>query len=55
MVVTNELFSDGVRYDPETAAYLELLAGLNRAIAAKADQVYEVVCGIPVAWKEAKT
>ena len=54
VVVTNELFSDGVRYDPETAAYLELLASLNRAIAAKADQVYEVVCGIPVAWKEAK-
>ena len=55
VVVTNELFSDGVRYDPETAAYLELLASLNRAIAAQADQVYEVVCGIPVAWKEAKT
>lgn len=55
VVVTNELFSDGMRYDPETAAYLELLAGLNRAIAAQADQVYEVVCGIPVAWKEAKT
>ena len=55
VVVTNELFSDGVRYDPETAAYLELLADLNRAIAAQADQVYEVVCGIPVAWKEAKT
>ena len=54
VVVTNELFSDGVRYDPETAAYLELLADLNRAIAARSDQVYEVVCGIPVAWKEAK-
>ena len=54
VVVTNELFSDGVRYDPETAAWLEGLAGLNRAIAARADQVYEVVCGIPVAWKEGK-
>lgn len=52
VVVTNELYSDGVRYDPETAAYLELLAWLNRAIAARADGVYEVVCGIPVAWKE---
>lgn len=52
VVVTNELYSDGVRYDPETAAYLELLARLNRAIAAQADGVYEVVCGIPVAWKE---
>ena len=52
VVVTNELYSDGVRYDPETAAYLDLLARLNRAIAARADGVYEVVCGIPVAWKE---
>lgn len=52
VVVTNELFSDGVRYEPETAAYLELLARLNRAIAARADGVYEVVCGIPVVWKE---
>lgn len=52
VVVTNELYSDGVRYDPETAAYLELLARLNRAIAARAGGVYEVVCGIPVAWKE---
>lgn len=52
VVVTNELYSDGVRYDPETAAYLGLLARLNRAIAAQADGVYEVVCGIPVAWKE---
>ena len=55
VVVTNELFSDGVRYDPETAAYLELLADLNRAIAARADDVYEVVCGIPVTWKEERT
>lgn len=51
VVVTNELCSDGMDYDPATLAWLEGLAGLNRAIAAKADQVYEVVCGIPVAWK----
>ena len=51
VVVTNELFSDGVCYDPETAAYLACLAQLNRVIAAQADRVYEVVCGIPVCWK----
>ena len=50
-VVTNELFSDGMDYDPDTLAYLEVLARLNRAVARRADQVYEVVCGIPVAWK----
>ena len=53
VVVTNELFSDGVVYHRETADYLDCLARLNRAVAARADQVYEVVCGIPVCWKGA--
>ena len=48
---TNELFSDGMDYDPETLAYLDVLARLNRAVARRADRVYEVVCGIPIAWK----
>ncbi len=51
VVVTNELFSDGMDYDPDTLAYLDTLARLNRAVAARAGGVYEVVCGIPVAWK----
>lgn len=51
VVVTNELFSDGVGYDVETAAYLDCLARLNCAIAAEAGQVFEVVCGIPICWK----
>ena len=54
VVVTNELFSDGMDYDPDTLAYLDVLARLNRAVAARADAVYEVVCGIPVAWKGEK-
>ena len=53
VVVTNELFSDGMDYDPETLAYLDVLARLNRAVARRADRVYEVVCGIPIAWKGA--
>ena len=53
VVVTNELFSDGVNYDTETADYLACLARLNRAVAAEAQQVCEVVCGIPVIWKGA--
>lgn len=53
VVVTNELFSDGVTYDKETADYLAALARLNAAVAAEADRVYEVVCGIPVCWKGA--
>ena len=54
VVVTNELFSDGMDYDPDTLAYLDTLARLNRAVAARAGGVYEVVCGIPVAWKGEK-
>ena len=49
VIVTNELFSDGVTYPPETEAYLALLADLNRTLAARAHQVWEVCCGIPLA------
>ena len=51
VIVTNELFSDGAVYDKETADYLACLAGLNCSIAARADRVYEVVCGLPILWK----
>ena len=51
VIVTNELFSDGTVYPAETESYLDILAQLNRAIAAQADQVWEVCCGIPVCLK----
>jgi adenosylcobinamide kinase/adenosylcobinamide-phosphate guanylyltransferase len=51
VIVTNELFSDGIAYPPETARYLELLAQLNRSLAEEAQQVIEVVAGIPIWWK----
>ena len=54
IIVTNELFGDGVDYDPGTARYLEVLAQVNRAVAARADRVVEVVCGLPVCWKGAR-
>jgi len=47
VVVTNEVFSDGVEYDPYTRRYLQLLGNLNCRLAARADEVIEVVCGIP--------
>lgn len=46
VVVTDEIFSDGVDYPPETAQYIRDLAALNCALAARADAVYESVCGI---------
>ena len=54
VVVANELFSDGIEYDAETARFLEAQGRLNRAACERADQVYEVVCGIPICWKGEK-
>ncbi len=48
VVVGNDLFSDGVDYDAQTEAFLAALAALHRELAARAGQVYEVVCGIPI-------
>ncbi|MCD8134262.1 MAG: bifunctional adenosylcobinamide kinase/adenosylcobinamide-phosphate guanylyltransferase [Clostridiales bacterium] len=48
IVVTSQVFSDGVTYTPETELYRQCLARINREIAAVADEVAEVVHGIPV-------
>lgn len=52
VVVSNELFSDGIGYDPSTEAYLERLGRINTALARQASLVYEVVCGIPLCRKD---
>lgn len=46
VVVTNEIFSDGLPYDADTLRYIRLLGGINQALCARADRVYESVCGI---------
>jgi len=51
VVVTNEVFSDGLDYDESTLAYIRTLALINRELARRFDTVIEVVCGIPVALK----
>lgn len=48
VVVGNDLFADGLPYDAETLCYLRALADLHQRVAAMADEVYEVVCGIPI-------
>lgn len=53
-IVTNEIFSDGISYDAETALYLEQLGIVNQRLAQMADTVTEVVCGIPNVVKERK-
>ncbi len=51
VIVTNDIFSDGVTYEERTERYIENLGRLNRHIASAADTVYEVVCGIPIKLK----
>lgn len=47
-IVTNEVFSDGIAYDAETMRYLSYLGAVNQKLAELADEVTEVVYGIPV-------
>ena len=50
-LVANELYSDGITYASETDRFLRDLADLAAALSAAADQVTEVVYGIPVQLK----
>ena len=47
-IVTNDVFSAGNEYEGDTDRYLRVLADVNRALAAGADRVVELVCGQPV-------
>ncbi len=51
VIVTNEIFSDGIEYDPETRQYQQDLAVINRELASMADVVVEVVYSIPLVHK----
>lgn len=53
VVVTDNVSCDGMTYDQSTTEYLELLAKCAAHIAARAELVVEVVCGIPVPVKGA--
>lgn len=54
VIVTNNVFEDGRRYDDTTMEYIRLMGMINRNLAAMADRVIEVVVGIPVMIKEGK-
>lgn len=51
VIVTNQVGSDGIRYESGTAAYIAALGKINQVLAEKADRVIECVYGIPVAVK----
>lgn len=51
IIVTNEVFSDGIEYDPVTRTYQKYIGQINQKIAALAGNVTEVVYGIPICRK----
>ena len=52
VVVSNNVFGDGIHYDEDTMAYLRSMALVNEKLAERADRIVEVVVGIPVVLKE---
>ena len=54
VIVSNEIFADGVPYPPETMQYIRILGELHQKLTGKADAVYESVCGILLPVKEGK-
>ena len=52
VVVSNDIFTDGVTYDAWTMRYLHALGRMNQLLAAQADWVMESVCGILIVHKK---
>lgn len=48
VIVSDNVFEDGTEYGEETIRYMKYLGEVNNKIAAIADEVTEVVMGIPV-------
>ena len=53
-VVTNEIFSEAASYEGDTIRYQEYLGIINQNIGKMADEVVEVVYGIPIWYKGGK-
>ncbi len=51
VVVTNEVFSDGIAYEESTKEYQRILGELNQKLASLSDSFVEVVYGIPLCRK----
>jgi adenosylcobinamide kinase/adenosylcobinamide-phosphate guanylyltransferase len=48
VVVTGNVFADGGNYSPETLAYMRVLGCIHQALVQQAEEVWEVVAGIPL-------
>ena len=54
VIVTNEIFSEAAVYEGDTVRYQEYLGKINQSIGKMADEVVEVVYGIPLWHKGGK-
>ena len=54
VIVTNNVFEDGIVYDETTMEYIQALGLINERLASMADEVVEVVVGIPLLIKGGK-
>jgi len=52
VVVSGNVFEDGIVYERPVMQYLRAMGAINQELAAMADNVTEVVAGIPVAIKQ---
>ena len=51
IVVSNDIFSDGIVYEEQTVTYQKKLALMNRYLAKNFDEVVEIVSGNPIIHK----
>ena len=52
VIVSNDVFEDGNVYDKTTMAYIRAMGRINQKLAEMADEVVEVVVGIPIVIKD---
>lgn len=52
VIVSNNVFEDGNVYDKITMAYIRAMGRINQKLAEMADEVVEVVVGIPIVIKD---
>ncbi|MDD5805572.1 bifunctional adenosylcobinamide kinase/adenosylcobinamide-phosphate guanylyltransferase [Blautia sp. HCP3S3_H10_1] len=55
VIVTNEIFSETASYEGDTVRYQKYLGKINQSIGKMADELVEVVYGIPVWYKGGKS
>lgn len=48
VIVSNNIFDDGIEYDSDTKNYMEALGILNEYLVKISDEAFEVVAGIPI-------